>query len=210
MSGTTHDRRGSTSDWQHRAQLHLPVPESQRQRRGQELPVPIAGLRLDAPLGRRLGLTAYVEGGGLPRVSSGRQEGGTVYLSRQQAAAGLGLIYTPTPSVQLTAGYHLTYFFQHETSHGVTMPFSSSTTGSVWALTFASSSDELRARSAQTLGLTIPAELRLRNEKSGRPIGFAAAQHKGCGRSRMLGRQIEDRDAMELVEPRSRRSESLR
>jgi len=83
----------------------------------QELPVPIAGLRLDAPLGRRLGLTAFVEGGGLPRVSSGRQEGGTVYLSQQQAAAGLGLIYTLIPSVQLTAGYRLTYFFQHETSH---------------------------------------------------------------------------------------------
>ena len=58
-----------------------------------------------------------MEGGGLPRVNSGRQEGGTVYLSQQQAAAGLGLIYTLIPSVQLTAGYRLTYFFQHETSH---------------------------------------------------------------------------------------------
>jgi hypothetical protein len=83
----------------------------------QEFPVPIAGLRLNAPLARRPGLTAFVEGVGLTRVNSESQEGGTVYLSQQQAAAGLDLIYMLTPSVQLTAGYRLTYFFQRETSH---------------------------------------------------------------------------------------------
>jgi len=83
----------------------------------QELPVPILGFRVNAPLGRRLGLTAFIEGGGLPRVNSGRKEGGTVFLEQQHANAGLGLTYMLMSSLQLHAGYRFTYFFLHETSH---------------------------------------------------------------------------------------------
>jgi Outer membrane protein beta-barrel domain len=83
----------------------------------QELPIPVLGLRVNAPLGRRLSLTAFVEGGGLPRVNSGRKEGGTVFLEQHHADAGLGLTYMLTSSLQLHADYRFTYFFQHETSH---------------------------------------------------------------------------------------------
>jgi hypothetical protein len=83
----------------------------------QELPIPVLGLRVNTPLGRRLGLSAFVEGGGLPRVNSGRKEGGTIFLTQHHADAGLGLTYMLTSSLQLHAGYRFTYFFQHETSH---------------------------------------------------------------------------------------------
>lgn len=83
----------------------------------QELPVPILGLRWDHPLGRHWLLRASVSGGGLPRVNSGRREGGTVYLQQSHADAGMGLAYIFGPLAQLDAGYHFTYFFQHEKSH---------------------------------------------------------------------------------------------
>ena len=83
----------------------------------QELPVPILGLRWDHPLGPHWLLRATVSGGGLPRVDSLRQEGGTVYLQQSHADAGIGLAYVFGPHTQLDAGYHFTYFFQHETSH---------------------------------------------------------------------------------------------
>ena len=83
----------------------------------QELPVPILGLRWEHPLAPHLLLRAAVAGGGLPRVNSLRQEGGTVYLQQSHADAGLGLVYLIGQHVQLEAGYHFTYFFQHEKSH---------------------------------------------------------------------------------------------
>ncbi len=83
----------------------------------QELPVPILGLRLTYPIYQRLELTADISGGGLPRVDSGRQEGGTVYLQQSHADTGVGLSYALTPVLHVTAGYHFTYFFQREKSH---------------------------------------------------------------------------------------------
>jgi hypothetical protein len=83
----------------------------------QELPVPILGLRWDHPVGQHWLLWASVSGGGLPRVDSLRKEGGTVYLQQSDADAGIGLAYVIGPHGQLEAGYHFTYFFQHETSH---------------------------------------------------------------------------------------------
>ena len=83
----------------------------------QELPVPILGLRWDHPLGQRWLLRAAVAGGGLPRVDSLRQEGGTVYLQQSHADVGVGLAYILGPHAELDAGYHFTYFLQHEKSH---------------------------------------------------------------------------------------------
>ena len=83
----------------------------------QELPVPIAGLRVEGPLGRRWGLQAFVEGGGLPRVDSGRQEGGTIFLEQHHVDAGLGIAFALTSLWEVHAGYRFTYFFQHEQSH---------------------------------------------------------------------------------------------
>jgi len=83
----------------------------------QELPVPIVGLHWDHPLSSRLLLRMSVEGGGLPRVDSLRKEGGTVYLQQSHADASVGLAYIFGPHAQLDAGYHFTYFFQHEKSH---------------------------------------------------------------------------------------------
>ncbi len=83
----------------------------------QELPVPILGLHWDHPLTSRLLLRMSVEGGGLPRVDSLRKEGGTVYLQQSHADASVGLAYILAPHAQVDAGYHLTYFFQHERSH---------------------------------------------------------------------------------------------
>jgi hypothetical protein len=83
----------------------------------QELPVPILGLRWDHPLGGHWLLRAEVSGGGLPRVDSLRREGGPVYLQQSHADAGIGLAYLFGPHTQAEAGYHFTYFFQHEKSH---------------------------------------------------------------------------------------------
>jgi hypothetical protein len=62
-------------------------------------------------------LRAEVSGGGLPRVDSLRREGGPVYLQQSHADAGIGLAYVFGPHTQAEAGYHFTYFFQHEKSH---------------------------------------------------------------------------------------------
>jgi hypothetical protein len=83
----------------------------------QELPVPIVGFRFIYPIDHRWALTADVSGGGLPRVDSLRQEGGAVYLNQTHADAGVSLTYAITPALQAHAGYHLTYFLQHEKSH---------------------------------------------------------------------------------------------
>jgi hypothetical protein len=83
----------------------------------QELPVPILGIRLTEPLSPRWGFVAGVAGGGLPRVDSLRQEGGTVYLEQWHADAEVGVAYALTATLQATAGYHFMYFFQLEKSH---------------------------------------------------------------------------------------------
>jgi len=83
----------------------------------QELPIPILGLRLDYPVSDRLDLVGSLAGGALPRVNSGRQEGGTVYLQQSHADLGLGVAYFLARGLLLEGGYHLTYFMQHETSH---------------------------------------------------------------------------------------------
>jgi len=83
----------------------------------QELPVPILGLRWDHPLARQWLLHLGVSGGGLPWMNSGRQEGGTIYLQQAQVDCNIGLAYTFGPHAQLEAGYHFTYFTQHEKSH---------------------------------------------------------------------------------------------
>jgi hypothetical protein len=83
----------------------------------QELPVPIAGLRYEYPLSGRLSVRTDASGGFLPRVPSGRQEGGTVYLQQGQANVGLGLVYRFTPALHAAVSYQFSYFTQHELSH---------------------------------------------------------------------------------------------
>jgi hypothetical protein len=83
----------------------------------QELPVPILGLRLEAPITDRLGIRAAVSGGLLPKVDSLRKEGGTVYTWQSHADASLGVTYALTKMLQAEAGYQFVYFHQHEKSH---------------------------------------------------------------------------------------------
>jgi hypothetical protein len=83
----------------------------------QELPVPIAGLRWSHALGEHWLLRLGAAGGGLPRVDSLRQEGGTVYLQQSHADADAGLVYRWRGGAELELGYHFSYFFQHEQSH---------------------------------------------------------------------------------------------
>jgi len=83
----------------------------------QEMPVPIIGLRYEAPLTERLGLRASVAGGLLPKVDSLRTEGGTVYTWQSHADASLGVTYALTNMLTVEAGYQFTYFHQHEKSH---------------------------------------------------------------------------------------------
>ena len=82
----------------------------------QELPVPIVGFRFDIPMGPRFAARATVGGGGLPRVDSGRKEGGTVYLQQIHADAGLSVLYAISRALQFDVGYHVTYLFQREKS----------------------------------------------------------------------------------------------
>lgn len=82
----------------------------------QELPVPIAGLRVDIPLGPRWAARAALSGGGLPKVDSGRKDGGTVFLQQVHVDAGLSLIYAVTRTLSIEAGYHGTHFTQREDS----------------------------------------------------------------------------------------------
>src|SRR3989442_1681270 len=66
---------------------------------------------------RRPPSRARAGGGGMPRVDSGRNEGGTVYLQQIHADAGTSVVYAITRALQLDVGYHRTYFYQHEKSH---------------------------------------------------------------------------------------------
>jgi hypothetical protein len=83
----------------------------------QELPVPILGLRLEAPITDRLGIRAAVSGGLLPKVDSLRKEGGTVYTWQSHADASLAVTYALTKMLQAEAGYQFVYLHQHEKSH---------------------------------------------------------------------------------------------
>ena len=83
----------------------------------QELPVPILGLRWTYPLSNRWFLRTSLSGGGLPRVDSGRTEGGTVFLQQAHADLGLAVVYRISGLAHVEAGYHFAYFFQKESSH---------------------------------------------------------------------------------------------
>jgi len=83
----------------------------------QELPVPILGLRWTYPLSNRWFLRTSLSGGGLPRVDSGRTEGGPVFLQQAHADLGLALVYRISELAHVEAGYHFSYFFQKESSH---------------------------------------------------------------------------------------------
>jgi len=84
----------------------------------QELPVPIVGLRVDIPMGNGFAARASIGGGGLPRVNSGRKEGGsTVYLEQVHGDATMALTYAITKNFVFDIGPRWTYFFQREKSH---------------------------------------------------------------------------------------------
>lgn len=84
----------------------------------QELPVPIVGLRFDIPMGNGFAARASIGGGGLPRVNSGRKEGGsTVYLEQIHGDGAMALTYAITKNLVFDIGPRLTYFFQREKSH---------------------------------------------------------------------------------------------
>ena len=72
--------------------------------------------RRSRPLGDHWLLRLGASGGGLPRVNSGRKEGGTVYLQQAHADADAGLVYRWRGGAELEIGYHFTYFFQYEKS----------------------------------------------------------------------------------------------
>ena len=83
----------------------------------QELPVPIVGLRYEAPVTDRLSLRASIAGGALPKVDSLRTEGGTVYVWQSHAEAEVGASYALTKTLSVEGGYAFTYLHQHEKSH---------------------------------------------------------------------------------------------
>ena len=82
----------------------------------QELPVPVAGLRLDYPITERLSARVGVEGGGLPRVDSLRNEGGTVYLTQYHADGEAAVTYSFSGGAFVGGGYQFSYFYQGEHS----------------------------------------------------------------------------------------------
>ncbi len=60
---------------------------------------------------------ASIGGGGLPRVNSGRKDGGsTVYLEQIHGDAAMALTYAATKNFVFDVGPRMTYFFQHEKS----------------------------------------------------------------------------------------------
>jgi len=103
-----------------------------------ELPVPIAGIRIDIPMGDRFAARASVGGGGLPAVDSLRKEDGrTVHLTQIHVDGGLAVTYAVTRNVLLEAGYRYTYFFQHETSRETDNAFELSDNGFRFGLSVA-------------------------------------------------------------------------
>jgi len=102
-----------------------------------ELPVPIAGLRIEIPMGERFAARASLAGGGIPAVDSLRKEGGTVHLSQIHVDGGLAVTYALARNALLEAGYNYTYFFQHETSSKEDNLFELSDSGFRLGLSFA-------------------------------------------------------------------------
>lgn len=102
-----------------------------------ELPVPIAGLRIEIPMGERFVARASLAGGGIPAVDSLRNEGGTVHLTQIHVDGGLAVTYALARNVLLEAGYNYTYFFQHQTSAREDNLFELSDSGFRFGLSFA-------------------------------------------------------------------------
>jgi opacity protein-like surface antigen len=82
----------------------------------QELPVPLLSFRGEYPITPRLHLLGAIDGGGLPKVDSLRNEGGTVKLAQAHVDVFAGVRYMVTPRLVADGGYTYTYFSQHETS----------------------------------------------------------------------------------------------
>jgi hypothetical protein len=82
----------------------------------QELPVPIAGLRLHYPLGGRLTLSAAISGGLLPWVNSLRREGGMVRITQGHADSDLCAELAVNRELHLLADARFSEFTQREKS----------------------------------------------------------------------------------------------
>jgi len=82
----------------------------------QELPVPMLGLAVEAPLAGPLSFTASLDGGWLPLVNSLRTEGGVVKLKQSHADLFVGVRGALSRSLAYTAGYRFSYFAQREIS----------------------------------------------------------------------------------------------
>jgi len=104
----------------------------------QELPCSDRGCPRRCPVDPKASVRLEVSGGGLPRVDSGRTEGGTVYLRQINADAGLSLAYNVTRALQIDVGYHYSYFLQPRTSHEDDNAFLSERAGSALGLCSAS------------------------------------------------------------------------
>jgi hypothetical protein len=83
----------------------------------QELPIPMLGVSYEQPLGERVRLVSSLLGGWLPEVDSLRSEGGTVKLQQSHVDFDLGFDYAFNEALSGGAGYRVSYFAQHETSH---------------------------------------------------------------------------------------------
>lgn len=83
----------------------------------QELPIPMLGVSYEQPLGERVRLVTSLLGGYLPKVDSLRSEGGEVKLQQSHVDFDLGFDYAFTDALSGGAGYRVSYFAQHETSH---------------------------------------------------------------------------------------------
>lgn len=102
-----------------------------------ELPVPIAGLRIEIPLGERFAARASLAGGGLPAVDSLRKENGTVHNTQIHVDGEIAVTYALARNVALEAGYNYFYFFQHQTSSKEDNLFELSDSGFRFGLSFA-------------------------------------------------------------------------
>jgi hypothetical protein len=82
----------------------------------QELPVPMLGLTLEQPISKQFSFVGTALGGYLPKVDSGRNEGGSVKLSQRHADVSARLRYHVTPNLDIEGGYAFHYYSQFETS----------------------------------------------------------------------------------------------
>lgn len=75
----------------------------------QMTPVPVLGLSARIPVAADLDVLLGARGFRLNHVSSGRVEGGIIYYSQSLIDATAGLVWTPTPGLQLSFGYRFLY-----------------------------------------------------------------------------------------------------